>query len=155
MVKVIVVALGAILWAVSALAQDLGWVQIEARPSEAQALERAQAYAARLPNVNGFALPSGWYAIALGPYDRFTAEQELRRARILSLRMVTSSDNVRSLRFHLRRGWRLVRVHLDAMDRVREVKPQLPLIGLEDLPLRDIWELRKTMDPLPTTDSPR
>jgi hypothetical protein len=57
----------------------LGWVQIEARPTEPQALERAQDYAARLPNVNGFALPSGWYAIALGPYDPFTAEQELRR----------------------------------------------------------------------------
>jgi len=81
MVRVIVIALGAILWMSSALAQDLGWVQIEARPSEAQAVERAQSYAARLPNVNGFALPSGWYAIALGPYDRFTAEQELRRLR--------------------------------------------------------------------------
>jgi peptidoglycan hydrolase-like protein with peptidoglycan-binding domain len=32
--------------------------------------------------VNGFALPSGWFAIALGPYDRFTAEQELRRLRL-------------------------------------------------------------------------
>jgi peptidoglycan hydrolase-like protein with peptidoglycan-binding domain len=74
-------ALGAVLWAATAGAQQLGWVQIEARPSEAQAVERAQAYAARLANVNGFALPSGWYAIALGPYDRFTAEQELRRLR--------------------------------------------------------------------------
>jgi peptidoglycan hydrolase-like protein with peptidoglycan-binding domain len=81
MVKAIVIALGAILWVSSAVAQELGWVQIEARPSESQAVERAQAYAARLPNVNGFALPSGWYAIALGPYDRFTAEGELRRLR--------------------------------------------------------------------------
>ena len=79
MVKAVVLALGAVLWATMAGAQQLGWVQIEARPSEAQAVERAQEYAGRLPNVNGFALPSGWYAIALGPYDRFTAEQELRR----------------------------------------------------------------------------
>jgi S1-C subfamily serine protease len=81
MVKVIALALGAVLWATLAGAQQLGWVQIEARPTEPQALERAQDYAARLPNVNGFALPSGWYAIALGPYDPFTAEQELRRLR--------------------------------------------------------------------------
>ena len=79
MVRAIVVALGAVVWATMAGAQQLGWVQIEARPTELQAVERAQSYAARLPNVNGFALPSGWYAIALGPYDRFTAEQELRR----------------------------------------------------------------------------
>ncbi len=79
MVKVFVAALAAVVWATTAGAQQLGWVQIEARPSEAQAVERAQDYARSLPNVNGFALPSGWYAIAIGPYDRFTAEQELRR----------------------------------------------------------------------------
>jgi hypothetical protein len=82
MVRAILIALGAIFWMTTAVAQQLGWVQIEARPTEAQAFERAQAYAARLPNVNGFALPSGWFAIALGPYDRFTAEQELRRLRL-------------------------------------------------------------------------
>lgn len=82
MVRAIVIAFGAILWVSTAVAQELGWVQIEARPTEAQAVERAQDYATRLANVNGFALPSGWYAIALGPYDRFTAEQELRRLRL-------------------------------------------------------------------------
>lgn len=81
MVRLIILALGAVVWATMSAAQQLGWVQIEARPTEAQAIDRAQAYASRLANVNGFALPSGWYAIALGPYDRFTAEQELRRLR--------------------------------------------------------------------------
>jgi peptidoglycan hydrolase-like protein with peptidoglycan-binding domain len=82
MVRAIVIAFGAILWVSTAVAQEIGWVQIEARPTEAQAVERAQDYALRLANVNGFALPSGWHAIALGPYDRFTAEQELRRLRL-------------------------------------------------------------------------
>jgi len=81
MVRAIVLALGAVVWATFAGAQQLGWVQIEARPSQPQAMERAQDYAAQLPNVNSFALPSGWYAIALGPYDPVTAEQELRRLR--------------------------------------------------------------------------
>ncbi len=81
MVRAIVLALGAVVWATLAGAQQLGWVQIEARPNEPAALERAQDYATRLPNVNSFALPSGWYAIALGPYDPITAEQELRRLR--------------------------------------------------------------------------
>lgn len=82
MVRVILVALCALVWSSLAQAQQLGWIQIEARPDEAQALERARDYAGRLPNVNGYALPSGWFAIALGPYDRFTAEQELRRLRV-------------------------------------------------------------------------
>jgi peptidoglycan hydrolase-like protein with peptidoglycan-binding domain len=63
-----------------ALAQDndVVWVQIEAQPSLAEAQDRARAYAARLPDVNGFAMGSGWYAIALGPYVREDANQVLR-----------------------------------------------------------------------------
>lgn len=49
-------------------AQERQWVQIEARPTLDQAIDRVRAYEAELENVNGFRLPSGWYAIALGPY---------------------------------------------------------------------------------------
>ena len=59
--------------------QDQGvWVQVEARPSLSQAQDRARAYASALPDVNGFRLNSGWYAIVIGPYERSDAEQVLR-----------------------------------------------------------------------------
>ncbi|MDP5334948.1 MAG: peptidoglycan-binding protein, partial [Paracoccaceae bacterium] len=58
--------------------EEVVWVQIEARPTLAEAQERARSYAARLPDVNGFVLPSGWYALALGPYTRGDADQVLR-----------------------------------------------------------------------------
>ncbi len=53
-----------------AWAQDepLVWVQIEAQPSLTQAQASVRRYAADLPDVNGFSLGTGWYAIALGPY---------------------------------------------------------------------------------------
>jgi len=54
-------------------AQDLRWVQIEARPNLEQALERVRAWETELENVNGYRLPSGWYAIALGPFEPDTA----------------------------------------------------------------------------------
>ncbi|WP_306005361.1 serine protease [Aquicoccus porphyridii] len=54
------------------------WVQVEAQPSLSQAQERIRAYAARLPDVNGFALGSGWYGIVLGPYTEDDAERVLR-----------------------------------------------------------------------------
>jgi len=54
------------------------WVQVEARPSLSQAQDRARAYASALPDVNGFRLNSGWYAIVIGPYERSDAEQVLR-----------------------------------------------------------------------------
>ena len=65
-----------------ALAQEAAWVQIEAHPSLITARERASRFAARLADVNGFALGGGWYAIALGPYTRPDAERVLRVYRL-------------------------------------------------------------------------
>ncbi|MFC3182582.1 trypsin-like peptidase domain-containing protein [Cypionkella sinensis] len=51
-----------------AMAQQQAWVQVEAQPSLAEAEARARDYAAEFPNVAGYQLSSGWYAIVLGPY---------------------------------------------------------------------------------------
>src|SRR6056297_3232852 len=67
-----------------ALAQGTGggtgrvWVQIEAQPSLADARARARDYARDLPDVNGFSLGRGWYAITLGPYSEAEAERVLQ-----------------------------------------------------------------------------
>ena len=53
------------------------WVQIEARPTLAQAQDRARAYETRLSDVVGYRLRSGWYGILLGPYERRDAQQVL------------------------------------------------------------------------------
>ncbi len=53
---------------------DVVWVQIEARPTLEAARDRAATFAQTLPDVSGFALQGGWYAIALGPYTREDAE---------------------------------------------------------------------------------
>ncbi|WP_104018064.1 serine protease [Roseovarius nitratireducens] len=68
----------------AAAAQDTGaaarqvWVQIEAQPTLTEARARARVYARDLPDVNGFALGRGWYAIALGPYREEEAERVLQ-----------------------------------------------------------------------------
>jgi hypothetical protein len=66
-------------WTGLAQAQDQGiaWVQVEARPTLAEASQRARDYAASLPDVNGFRLDGGWYGIVLGPYYRDDAERVL------------------------------------------------------------------------------
>jgi trypsin-like peptidase/putative peptidoglycan binding protein len=51
------------------------WIQIESQPSLRDAEARARIYAARLPDVAGFATNSNWYAIALGPYSADQAGQ--------------------------------------------------------------------------------
>ncbi len=57
------------------------WVQIEAQPTLAGAEDRARAYSTAFPDVVGFRMASGWYAIALGPYTRDGAEQRLATLR--------------------------------------------------------------------------
>lgn len=63
------VLLGALIVAPhTASAQDRVWIQMEAHPDLATAEARVRAYAQVLPDVNGYRLNTGWYAIALGPY---------------------------------------------------------------------------------------
>ena len=62
------------------MAQD-SWVQIQARPSQEQAEISARDFSRTLDDVTGFALNTGWYAITLGPYSEFEAEQVLNGLR--------------------------------------------------------------------------
>ncbi|ATG38698.1 serine protease [Phaeobacter piscinae] len=59
-------------------AQDTVWIQIAARASLREAQAEAQEFAARLPDVSGFALGGGWYGIVLGPYARNDADRVLQ-----------------------------------------------------------------------------
>ena len=57
------------------------WVQVEAHPTLREAQARAQAYSGALPDVAGFRLRSGWFALALGPYTETQAQARLRDLR--------------------------------------------------------------------------
>ncbi|MGV6889541.1 trypsin-like peptidase domain-containing protein [Rhodophyticola sp. SM2404] len=72
-------------WVGQAQAQDQVWVQIEAHPDLATAESRVRAYAQLVDDVNGFRQPAGWYAVALGPFDRATANARLRDLRAQGL----------------------------------------------------------------------
>jgi GNAT superfamily N-acetyltransferase len=73
------------------------------------------------------------------------AEEELRRRGVTRLTIMTTNDNLRAISFYVRHGYRIVAVHLDAMDRVRQIKPSVPERGLDGLPLRDVIELAKEL----------
>jgi len=73
------------------------------------------------------------------------AEEELRRRQVRGVVLTTTNDNLRAQQFYLRRGYRLVRLELDGMARVRAIKPCVGLFGAQGLPLRDMWELEKEL----------
>ena len=55
--------------------------------------------------------------------------------------LITTNDNVAALRFYQRWGMQLVAVHVRAMDETRRLKPEVPEMGLDGIPLRDEIEL--------------
>ncbi len=50
--------------------------------------------------------------------------------------LVTTNDNVKAFRFYQRRGWELVGVHLDSLEESRRLKPTIPFVGHEGIPIR-------------------
>jgi len=55
--------------------------------------------------------------------------------------LITTNDNLHALGFYQRRGFRLVAVHSGAVDAARRLKPEIPLIGNDGIPIRDEIEL--------------
>ena len=49
----------------------------------------------------------------------------------------TCNDNIKAIRFYQRRGFTIRAVRLGALDAARRLKPAIPLIGEEGIPLRD------------------
>jgi GNAT superfamily N-acetyltransferase len=68
-----------------------------------------------------------------------------REAGSRRLWLITTNDNLRALRFYQRRGFHLVAVHRDALDRSRELKPSIPETGMDGIPLRDELELELSL----------
>lgn len=59
--------------------------------------------------------------------------------------LITTNDNMQALRFYQKRGFELVAVYPNALADARKLKPQIPLIGLDGIPLRDEIELKLTL----------
>ena len=61
------------------------------------------------------------------------------------MRLITTNDNMRALQFYQKRGYCLTKLYPNAMDEVRKVKPNVPELGDNGIPLRDEIELEKKL----------
>ncbi|SCF31264.1 Ribosomal protein S18 acetylase RimI [Micromonospora viridifaciens] len=61
--------------------------------------------------------------------------------------LVTTNDNLSALRFYQRRGLRIVAVDAGAVDRARRLKPTIPHVGEDDIPLHDELLLERRLTP--------
>ena len=59
--------------------------------------------------------------------------REKRCSRIV---LITTNDNIRAIRYCQRRGFDMIHFYRNAMDISRQMKPEIPLMGENDIPLR-------------------
>ncbi len=69
------------------------------------------------------------------------AVEEARTLGCRRLWLITTNDNLSALAFYVRFGLRLVAVRLDALERSRALKPEIPATGHHGIPIRDELEL--------------
>jgi len=67
--------------------------------------------------------------------------QEAIKANCRRLWLITTNDNLQALGFYQKRGFQLVAVHPNALSESRKIKPSIPTVGLQGIPLRDELEL--------------
>jgi GNAT superfamily N-acetyltransferase len=63
-----------------------------------------------------------------------------------TLSLITTNDNLHALGFYQRRGFHLTALFLGQVDVTRRLKPSIPEVGDNDIPLRDELQLEKKLD---------
>ena len=74
--------------------------------------------------------------------------EEARKRKIRRIWLTTTNDNLKSIGFYQRMGFRLVAVHRDAVIGGRQsLKPELPEFGVNGLPILDEIEMELILEP--------
>jgi N-acetylglutamate synthase-like GNAT family acetyltransferase len=79
--------------------------------------------------------------IGIGSMLLLTSREIAIKSSCNRLWLITTNDNISGLRFFQKRGFQLVAVHKNALEISRRLKPEIPMIGLDGIPLRDEIEL--------------
>ncbi|MCJ7584718.1 MAG: GNAT family N-acetyltransferase [Anaerolineales bacterium] len=70
-----------------------------------------------------------------------TVKQAAGREKCRRLWLVTTNDNLPALRFYQKRGFVIAAVHVNSIEKDRRLKPEIPLTGMDGIPIRDEIEL--------------
>ncbi len=60
-----------------------------------------------------------------------------RRRGCRRLWLITTNDNLDAIRFYQRRNMTIAAIHVGALSQSRKLKPSIPLVGMNQIPLRD------------------
>ena len=58
---------------------------------------------------------------------------------------ITTNDNLEAIQFYKNRGFRIAATYLNAIALSRKLKPEIPEIGLQGIPIRDEIEIEHSL----------
>ena len=67
--------------------------------------------------------------------------REAKAIGVEKIRLITTNDNLPALRFYQKRGFDMVHIYRNALEQARKIKPEIPLIGMDGIPLKHEIEL--------------
>lgn len=64
-------------------------------------------------------------------------EEAAANTKCKRIKLVTTNDNLHALAFYQKRGYSLADLYINAVDKARKVKPEIPFIAENGIPIRD------------------
>jgi GNAT superfamily N-acetyltransferase len=75
----------------------------------------------------------------------YKVEEEATKRNCSLVKLITTNDNLNALKFYQKRGYVLSNIYCNAATKARRIKPQIPIIGYDGIPIRDEIELKKML----------
>ncbi|WP_434578498.1 GNAT family N-acetyltransferase [Thermoanaerobacterium thermosaccharolyticum] len=72
--------------------------------------------------------------------------EEAINKKCTKIKLVTTNDNINAIRFYQKRGFDMVRIHNNAVDVARKLKPSIPLLGDFGIPIKHEIEFEINLD---------
>lgn len=72
-------------------------------------------------------------------------EHFVQQQGIATISLVTTNDNLNALKFYQKRGYKLDVIFPNAVKRARKIKPSIPLVGYNGIPINDEIRLVKKL----------
>ncbi len=70
---------------------------------------------------------------------------EAKERKCQKIVLITTNDNINAIRFYQKRGFDMAHLYRNALDISRKMKPEIPLIGENSIPLRHEIEFELTI----------
>lgn len=70
-----------------------------------------------------------------------SAIHEARSLKCLRIWAITTNDNIAAIEFYQANRFKIARIHKDALNESRKLKPEIPYVGIDGVPIKDEIEL--------------